>query len=79
MSIKSCTDGKRKPPVVVDMTSIARRTVSAIADPHANGDLLVGSVTAPVWFSTHATSTVSRNSTKVIDREQLSLRKVVDG
>ena len=53
--------GKRKSPVMVDMASIARRTLGAIADPHANGDLFVGSVTAPVGFFTHATWTASRN------------------
>jgi hypothetical protein len=50
--------------VVVDVTSIARCTLGAIADPHANGDLFIGSVTAPIGFSTHTTSAVSRDPTE---------------
>ena len=61
--------GKRKSPVMVDMASIARRTLGAIADPHTNGNLFVGSVTAPVGFSTHATSTASGNPPEAADRK----------
>jgi len=36
--------------VVEDIAAIARSPFGAIADPHANGGLLVGGVTAPVGF-----------------------------
>jgi len=68
-SIKSYDGRKRKSLVVVDMTSIARCAFGASADPHANGDLFVGSVTAPVGFSTHTTSTVTGNPPEAADRE----------
>jgi hypothetical protein len=64
--------------VVEDIAAIARRTFRPVADPHANGRLFVGGVTAPVRFPANATWSVFRNSTKAIDRGSVSLRKIDD-
>lgn len=62
--------------MVEDIAAIARGALGAIADPHANGGLFVGGVTAPVGFPTNATWAVFRNSTKAVDSSLLSLRNV---
>jgi hypothetical protein len=64
--------------VVKDISAIARRTLGAIADPHANGRLFVGGITAPVGFPANSAWSIFSNSTKAIDRNSLSLRKVDD-
>ena len=64
--------------VVIDIAAIARGTFGAIADPHANGGLLVGGVTAPVGFPANAAWPVFGNSTKAVDSNSLSLREVAD-
>jgi hypothetical protein len=71
--------GNQKETVVVkDIATIARRAFGAIADPHANGSLLVGGVTAPVWFFANSARSVFSNSTKAVDSNSLSPRKVDD-
>jgi hypothetical protein len=64
--------------VVVDITPVARSTFGAIADPHAYGSLFVGGVTAPVGLPANAAWSVFGNSTKAVDSNSLSLRKVND-
>ena len=64
--------------VVKDIAAIARSAFGAVADPHANGGLFVGGVTAPVWLSANSARPVFSNSTKAIDSSSLSLRKVND-
>ena len=64
--------------MVVDIAPIARSPFGAIADAHANGGLSVGGVTAPVGFPTNAASTIFGNSTKAIDGDWSSLRKVAN-
>ena len=69
---------KRESRVVVDIAAIARDALGAVADPHADGGLFVGGVTAPVGFPANAAWSVFGNSTKAVDRNSLSLRKVYD-
>ena len=64
--------------VVEDIAAVARSALGAIADPHANGGLLVCGVTAPVGFLANSASSVFGNSTKTVDSNSLSLRKVDD-
>ena len=64
--------------MVVDIAPIARRTLGAIADPHANGGLFVGGVTAPVGFLANSTWSVFGNSTEAVDGDWLSLREVAN-
>ena len=64
--------------MVEDIAAIARSAFGAIADPHANGGLFVGGVTAPVGFSANAAWSVFGNSTKAVDGDSLPLRKVDD-
>jgi len=64
--------------VVEDIAAIARSAVGAIADPHANGSLFVGGITAPVGLPANAARSVFGNSTKAVDSNSLSLRKVDD-
>ena len=64
--------------MVEDIAAIARRAFGAIANPHANGGLLVGGVTAPVRFSADSTSSVFGNSTEAIYSDSLPPRKVDD-
>ena len=64
--------------VVEDIAAIARGALGAVADPHANGGLFVGGVTAPVWFSANAAGSVFGNSTKAFDSNSMSPRKVDD-
>ncbi len=71
--------GNQKETVVVkDIATIARRAFGAIADPHANGSLLVGGVTAPVGFPADSASSVFVNSTEAVRRYWLSLQEVAD-
>jgi len=62
--------------MVKDIAAIARRTFGSITDPHANGGLFVGGVTAPIWFFANAASAVFGNSAEAVSRNSLSLRKV---
>ena len=62
--------------MVVDVAAVACSALGAIADPHANGSLFVGGVTAPVGFPTDSASSVFGNSTEAVDSDSLSLRKV---
>ena len=64
--------------VVEDMAAIAGSAFGAIADPHANGGLFVGGVTAPVGLPANAAWSVFGNSTKAVDSDWLSLREVAD-
>jgi hypothetical protein len=64
--------------VVEDIAAIERSAFGAIADPHANGSLFVGGVTAPVWFSANPASSVFADSTKAVDSNSLTPRKVDD-
>ena len=63
--------------VVEDIAAIARSAFGAIADPHANGSLFVGGVTAPVGFPANSARSVFGNSTKTVDSNSLSLRKLM--
>jgi hypothetical protein len=64
--------------VVKDIAAIARSAFRAVADPHANGGLFVGGVTAPVWFPADTALSVFGNPTKAVDCNSLSLRKIDD-
>ena len=78
ISVCSGVGNQEEPVVVEDIAAIARRCFGAIADPHANGSLFVGGVTAPVGFPADSASSVFSNSTKPVDSSSLSLRKVDD-
>ena len=64
--------------VVEDIAAIARSAFGAIADPHADGGLFVGGVTAPVRFATNAARPIFGHSTEAVDGDSLPLRKVDD-
>ena len=64
--------------MVEDIAAIARSALGAIADPHANGGLLVCGVTAPVGFSTNSAWSIFRNSTKPVGSNSLSPREADD-
>jgi hypothetical protein len=64
--------------VVKDIAAIARSAFGAIADPHTNRGLFIGGVTAPIGLPANAAWSVFRNSTKAVDSNSLSLRKVDD-
>ena len=64
--------------VVEDIAAIARRSIGPVADPHTNGGLFVGGITAPVGFPTDSASSVFGNSTEAVDCDSLPLRKVDD-
>jgi hypothetical protein len=64
--------------VVEDIAAIARSAFGAITGPHANGGLFVCGVTAPVGFPANSASSILGNSTKAVDSNSLSLRKVDD-
>ena len=64
--------------VVEDIAAIARCTFGPVADPHTNGGLFVGSVTAPVGFPANAARSVFVNPTKAVGSDSLSLREVAD-
>jgi hypothetical protein len=63
---------------VVDIATIARRTFGAIADPHADGGLFVGGVTAPIEFLANSARPPFSNAAKAVDGNWLSLREVTD-
>ena len=64
--------------MVEDIAAIARSAFGAIADPHANGSLFVVGVTAPVGFPANSAGSIFSNSTKAVNCNSLSLRKVDD-
>lgn len=64
--------------MVENVSAIARGAFGAIADAHANGGLFVGGITAPVGLPANAARSVLGNSTKAVDSNSLSLRKVDD-
>jgi hypothetical protein len=78
LSVYSGVGNQEKTVVVEDIAAIARSAFGAIADPHTNGGLFVGGVTAPVGFSADSASSVFGNSTEAVDSSSLSLRKVDD-
>lgn len=78
ISVCSRVGNQEKTVVVEDIAAIARSAFGANTDPHANGGLFVGGETAPVWFSANPASSIFGNSTKTIDSNSLSLRKVDD-
>src|SRR5882672_7622243 len=73
---KSGAANKEETPVVVDITPVSRSPFGAIAYPHAYRGLFVGGITAPVRFRANAAWTTSRDSTKAVDSDWLSLREV---
>ena len=79
LSVESGTGSKGETPVVVNIAPIARSTFRAVADPHANGRLLVGGITTPVDFLANAASTVFGNATKAVVSDSLSLGEVDNG
>ena len=78
LTVKSGAANEEETLVVIDITPVARSTFGALADPHANGGLFVGSVTAPVGLPANAAWSIFGNSTKAVDSNSLSLRKVDD-
>ena len=78
LAVKSGAANKEETLMVIDITSVARSTFAAIADPHAYGSLFVGGETAPVGFTAYSASSVFGNSTKAVYKDSLPLRKVDD-
>ena len=78
LSVRSGAGNQKETVVVEDISSIARRAFGAIADPHANGGLFVSGIAAPVGLLANPASSVFVHSTKAVDRNSLSLRKVND-
>ncbi len=78
LSVCSGVGNQEETVVVEDIAAIARSAFGAVADPHANGRLFVGGVTTPVRFPADSASSVFRNSTKAVDGNSLSLRKLDD-
>ena len=78
LSVCSGVGNQEETVVVEDIAAIARCTFGPVADPHTNGGLFVGSVTAPVGFPANEASSVFANSTKAVARNSLSPRKVDD-
>ena len=76
LSSYSGTGNQEETVVVEDIAAVARSTLGAIADAHANGSLFVGGVTAPVGLPANVAWSVFGNPTKAVDRNSLSLRKV---
>lgn len=64
--------------MVKQIAAIARSAFEALTDPHTNGGLFVGGVTAPVRFHANEAWSVFGNSTKAVARSPLSQRKVDD-
>jgi hypothetical protein len=64
--------------VVKDIAAIARSAFGAITDPHTNGGLFVGGITAPVGFPANSASSIFGNPTKAVNSNSVSLRKVDD-
>jgi len=78
LSVCSRVGNQEETVVVEDIAAIARSAFGAIADPHANGGLFAGGVTAPVWFPTDSASSVFGNSTEAVDSDRWSLQEVAD-
>ena len=78
LSVCSGVGNQEETVVVEDIAAIARSAFGAIANPHANGSLFVGGVTAPIGFPANAASSVFGNSTKAVAGNSLSPRKVDD-
>ena len=78
LSVCSGVGNQEETVVVEDIAAIARSAFGAVADPHANGGLFVGGITAPVWFLADSASSIFGNSTKAVDSDSLPLRKVDD-
>lgn len=78
LSVCSGVGNQEETVVVEDIAAIARRTFGPVADPHTNGGLFVGGVTAPVGFPADSASSIFGNSTKAVDSNSLSLWKVDD-
>ena len=64
--------------MVEDIASIARRAFGANTDPHANGGLFVGGVTAPVGLPTNAAWSIFGHSTEAVYSDWLSLQEVAN-
>ena len=62
--------------VVKDIAAIARSAFGAITNPHTNGGLFVGGVTAPVGLFANSTKSILSNSTKPVNSNSWPLRKV---
>ena len=54
ISVCSGVGNQEETVVVEDIAAIARSAFGANTDPHANGGLFVGGVTAPVRFSANS-------------------------
>ena len=78
LSVNSGVRHQEETVVVEDIAAIARSAFGAIANPHADRGLIVGGVTAPVGFLADSASSVFGNSTKAVERNSRSLRKVDD-
>jgi hypothetical protein len=78
LSVRSGVGNQEETVVMEDITAVARRAFGPIANPHANRGLFVRGIAAPVWFPANSAWSVFCNSTKAIDSNLLSLRKVDD-
>jgi len=78
LSVCSGVGNQEETVVVEDIASVARRAFGANTDPHANGGLFVGGVTAPVGLPANAASSVFGNSTKAVNSYGSPLRKIDD-
>ena len=78
ISVCSGLGNQEETVVVEDIAAIARRTFGSVADPHANGGLFVGGVTAPVRLPANPAWSIFGNSTKAVDSNSFSLRKLDD-
>jgi len=78
ISVCSGIGNQEETVVVEDIAAIARRTFGPVADPHTNGRLFVGGITAPVGFSANAAGSVFGNSIEAVDIDRWSLREVAD-
>ena len=78
LSVGSWVGNQEETVVVEDIAAIARCTFGPVAVPHTNGSLFVGGVTAPVGFPANSAWSIFSNSTKPVDSDSLSLRKVDD-
>ena len=78
LSVCSGAGNQKETVVMEDIAAVARSAFGASTHPHANGGLFVGGETAPVWFLANSAGSVFSNSTKAVDSNSLSLRKVDD-
>jgi len=79
LSVCSGAGNQKEAVVMEDIAAVACSALGAIADPHANGSLFVGGVTAPVDFIANAASAVFGNATKAVVCDSLSLGEVDNG